>query len=284
MVSCGVSCLVRGCACYLLRRSVDGNFVNNNINDRPLFIVGTNDLYYLFDAHDESSSSVMPPFPPTSSVSCRARSVLSTSTKSLSTTSFRDLPSRSFSSSAPAPDSTTTTGRSGPSTGTTAQPSLPGHSKISASGAPDALFLECLSKIRETRVNCENHATQLLLHSGREEVRKLSNDEVHLVRKVFDRVHSSPEYSNPGHEVFHPHPHPEQALANGDELAPHRSPYAANVLPRTTDRVLGQESSSTAASQAGIDPYWDPFFETEKEKERVDTEFTEYREYEDLVS
>ena len=62
------------------------------------------------------------------------------------------------------------------------------NTKVSSSSSPDALFAECLSKIRVTRASVEAAATRQMLSKGRDTIASLSADETQLMRRVFERT------------------------------------------------------------------------------------------------
>ncbi|CAD7929129.1 unnamed protein product [Amoebophrya sp. A120] len=163
-------------------------------------------------------------------------------------------------------------------------------SKISENGTSQALFIECLNKIRETRLNVENHATQNLMRRAKEEIRKLTNDEIHLVRKQFERL----EHGDHVHELKSSTVKPDTTarvmqrdggqlaarLLPGGDPASTKASASTSVGAGSTSSALNDPTIATPLRRSfqehNIDPYWDPFFEVQTEKERVNAEFVEY--------
>eukprot|EP00392_Amoebophrya_sp_AT5.2_P012960 g13071.t1 len=145
--------------------------------------------------------------------------------------------------------------------------------------AGTALFVECLNRIRETRTNIENHATQNLMRRAKDQIQKLTNDEIHLVRNMVGPGGDLEErplnftiislaigiaYLPPGSFIRKQF----ARLEAGSHTKELKTPSAQ---PETNARSL--ERQALAAHK--IDPYWDPFFEVQSEKERVNQEFVD---------
>ncbi|CAD7924641.1 unnamed protein product [Amoebophrya sp. A25] len=187
--------------------------------------------------------------------------------------------------------------------------------KVSHNGSSSALFIECLDKIRQTRINVENNATQNIMLQAKAELNKLTNEEIHLVRQQFQRLErgnhlrglhnvegvepdtterrvqrwinaagqQQSETSSDGRKNGRGVPPGGRSAVHEDTLFPSAS-ASSQLLPEdTVDHVsaflsLYSNEKGQAGSYSGysVDPYWDPFFDVQNEKERANQEFAEY--------